>query len=287
MAKPATVFQFATDANFSAGAFSWSSTPTKVAPAAGLIAQGWVPTAKGAAQNFNWALNLLGQWCVYFDSGNWIDDITIDGTLTVGPTVPGLPPALTVNGNLDVNGTSDFSDDITLATDKTVNLIGLGKVNHGDKCISYYPINGFFDGSGTYSISQVSHTLRGTFSTVGGVYWLPLDGLKPGDRVKRIIVAWSSPVNAPSVQLVHNYFDTPLQLSCTQGSDDPSFTPVTLTEYAVDTPTVLKRYVVASGGLVGEIFARRAMLRITANQNSTVLYGISITYDSIDEVVEP
>lgn len=101
MPKPSTVFVWATDANYGAGAFSWSSTANKTAPVAGLIAEGWEPTEHPTAQNLNWNLNLIGQWITYFDLG------TYDGNWTV-------------NGNLTVTGTSTLTGNITAGADITV-----------------------------------------------------------------------------------------------------------------------------------------------------------------------
>jgi len=50
-------FDWATDTNYPAGSETWSATPTKVAPSAGVQADGFVPTDRPPAQWINWLFN--------------------------------------------------------------------------------------------------------------------------------------------------------------------------------------------------------------------------------------
>jgi hypothetical protein len=50
-------FNWATDVNYPAGAATWSGTTTKVAPAAGVQADGFRPTDRPPAQWINWLFN--------------------------------------------------------------------------------------------------------------------------------------------------------------------------------------------------------------------------------------
>lgn len=64
--RPTTLPDWATDTNYASGPAN--GTATKVVPNAGLIAQGYKPADEPGAQNFNWQLNLLGQWIAWVDS---------------------------------------------------------------------------------------------------------------------------------------------------------------------------------------------------------------------------
>jgi len=50
-------FDWATDTNYPAGSATWSATPTKVAPSAGVQADGYTPEDQPPAQWINWLFN--------------------------------------------------------------------------------------------------------------------------------------------------------------------------------------------------------------------------------------
>jgi hypothetical protein len=56
---PFNAINWATDANYPAGANTWSGTPTKVAPSAGVQADGFAPRDRPPAQWINWLFNSL------------------------------------------------------------------------------------------------------------------------------------------------------------------------------------------------------------------------------------
>lgn len=66
MTRPSSVPLWATDTNYTGGPAV--GTPTKTAPSVGLKAQGWDPADEPGAQNFNYQLNLLGQWADWLNS---------------------------------------------------------------------------------------------------------------------------------------------------------------------------------------------------------------------------
>jgi hypothetical protein len=70
MSKPADFPVAATDASYPAGAEPWSATDTKTEPTSGRQTEGYEPGAHLPAQEFNWYLNLLYLWIVWFDAYN-------------------------------------------------------------------------------------------------------------------------------------------------------------------------------------------------------------------------
>jgi hypothetical protein len=56
---PFNAINWATDVNYPAGADTWSGTPTKVAPSAGVQADGFAPRDRPPAQWINWLFNSL------------------------------------------------------------------------------------------------------------------------------------------------------------------------------------------------------------------------------------
>ena len=77
MAKPGTLFTWATDANYAAGTDPWAATATKVQPTSGKQAGGWLPEEPPPAQYFNWALNLLGQWVSFVNDELRSDTVSV------------------------------------------------------------------------------------------------------------------------------------------------------------------------------------------------------------------
>lgn len=112
-AKPASVPTWATDANYPAGAATYSATPTKVAPIATRRQRGWEPKKKPPAQVENYERNLIGQWCQYLNDGAFSGNHSVDGDFEVtGDT--------NLNGALEVGGTLTVADDAELEADLTV-----------------------------------------------------------------------------------------------------------------------------------------------------------------------
>lgn len=93
MSKPSDLPVWATDTDYPAGAEIWNGAPNKVEPTGGKQAEGWEPSERPAAEELNWWQNLVYQWCAYIDAGIWDGDLEVDG-------------------NLKVDGTSEFVDDI-------------------------------------------------------------------------------------------------------------------------------------------------------------------------------
>lgn len=233
--------------------------------------------------------------------------VVLGSTLSVGSTLdvtgvatfpggiggtPNFTGAVTMASTLGVTGLitatagMTANEDVNLAADKTINLVDDGKVNHGDKHMSFSPAGGVFlagagAGSGTQAVSGNQITFN--LSTAGDFYFLPLNGLKPGDRIKSVRVAWTSTAGAPTMILIHNTYTTPLQLAMTIGATEVSF-GVNLTEYTVDSPTALSNYNALPGAHADTFWARRATLKFEAGTNDTTIYAVDITYDSVDEV---
>lgn len=80
MARPTDpALLWASDTNYPAGGDTWSATPTKVVPSAGVIAAGSVPATKLPAQWFNALLHRLGLWGQYLEETTDPHDIAIGG----------------------------------------------------------------------------------------------------------------------------------------------------------------------------------------------------------------
>lgn len=161
----------------------------------------------------------------------------------------------------------DLTGDIEMTT---------GKVNHGDKYLGLPP-NGFFSGAGSGSPSVSSGALRYTLDTTGGTLTIPTN-LKPGDRIKSIRVAYTSPGGAPDVFVKWNSFASAYDVAVTIGSTETEFS-TSVTDYAVDTPEALA---IHENPTTNTLFAYSANIRIEAISNTTVIHGVSIVYDSID-----
>jgi len=127
-------FDWATDTNYPAGSATWSATPTKVAPSAGVQADGFAPEDQPPAQWINWLFNgiitagqaletSLGdgtiQWA--FDNSVAEADLTIptvQSALVAAPTT-GAVSLLALSGGLwtpvvsAVSGSDIVTGDIT------------------------------------------------------------------------------------------------------------------------------------------------------------------------------
>ena len=91
MTRPATpLILWSTDALYPAGAEAFSATSPRVAPVSGLIAQGWQPKQKPAAQNINYILRNFSDWI------GWAAE---DKTLAIAPPAWALEPGLTWTQN--------------------------------------------------------------------------------------------------------------------------------------------------------------------------------------------
>jgi hypothetical protein len=88
MPRPSIVPSHATNANYAGG--PEVGTPTKVAPDATIMGDGYRPGDEPGAQTFNYQINLLCQWIAWLAAGtldgNWefTGNVQVDGTLIVG-----------------------------------------------------------------------------------------------------------------------------------------------------------------------------------------------------------
>lgn len=101
MSRPTVSPDWATDANYAAGANPWSGTPTKSAPSAGKVQTGYVPAADDAAEEDNYILNNHANYIKYLDSGAvgtnlLVSDDFLGTTFTQNWTVSGTGTVATV-----------------------------------------------------------------------------------------------------------------------------------------------------------------------------------------------
>lgn len=89
MPKPTDPALWATDANFVAVGEDWDGEATKVAPSGGRLAEGWEPEMFPPAEEWNWWMNLVGQWTEYLDDGLLEGNHEIDGDLLVTGNISG------------------------------------------------------------------------------------------------------------------------------------------------------------------------------------------------------
>lgn len=94
-AKPTVVPTYATDANFTNGPAAIIGTPTKVAPSAGVRAEGHIPDTAPGAQHENYDRNAIGLWLTYLSDGDF------DGPLLLN-NADGRGAALTITQNDDL-----------------------------------------------------------------------------------------------------------------------------------------------------------------------------------------
>lgn len=210
--KPSTVFVWATDAAYGASANPWSTDPNKVAPVAGLIAEGWEPTEHPAADNLNWNFNLIGQWIDYIDAGVWDGDLEIDGRLHVNPTSPTAFPqfevsngttlleATTVVGTFTLTGSMVASGDVTAAD-----------YNHTTEFRATLPLVHNAASQNVGNTVNVPHKITSNgipfYFESGG---LGIIGLREGDVVTKVRVRYSgnAGLTLVSVNVKHYRHDT-------------------------------------------------------------------------------
>lgn len=274
MPKPTAVPTWATDVNYPAGAQSFSATPTKVAPSSGKQAGGLEPKEKPAAQYLNHILNLNGQWAAWLNalvgngSTNSIVQIASNGDLLNSNTLTQLVT---------------FGAGLVVPTGQDIELQGTAKINHADKWRSWSADGGSFSGGGTLSTTTTNNKIVRTFSDSTGVLHKPLDGLKPGDRIKAVYIMYTSPGGAPTVFLFPNdSYINDASLSTTLGATETSASAIKVSEYIVDSPLALDNRALAAT-LAGKFIGRHMLCKVTASSSGVALYGIAVRYDSIDE----
>jgi len=106
----ANPLRWSTDTNFAAGAYPWSSGPTKVAPSLGISAGGCVPGQQLPAQHFNYLQSNHGDWLTYLrdahfakQATNWPERASFANTSTVNSNLPlAWDPTQGVNGNTGI-----------------------------------------------------------------------------------------------------------------------------------------------------------------------------------------
>ncbi len=87
MSKPATILEWATDANFPAGADPWSAQPNKVEPAAAKVDVGRQPTELPPAEETNWWRSMVSRFVAHLVSMrllNWCADYVYTAVSATG-----------------------------------------------------------------------------------------------------------------------------------------------------------------------------------------------------------
>ena len=117
---------------------AWNTDETNnTEPSAGQKATGWEPNQQGVSDYMNWWMFLVYQWTQYLNDGELQGDVTIDGTLTVERSVPGLAPIITAVGNVAIDGDVAITGDVRYGTarskvlspsDGAYTTLGTGKI---------------------------------------------------------------------------------------------------------------------------------------------------------------
>lgn len=146
--KPTNLADWATDANYSSGAYV--GTPTKVNPSAGEFEQGHGPGAKTAAQKQNTWQSRVGLWIAY------LNDL-VTNTFALDPNV-----------SFQVSGT--------------------GKYKRGELVRHYVPAGGRASGGTFPQSGLGSLQYQGSWvpAAANNVLLVPLFGLQDGERIKKV-----------------------------------------------------------------------------------------------------
>jgi hypothetical protein len=122
MPKPSSLPEWATDANYPAGAEPEAGTPTKVPPSTNQDTVGWRPSQKPPATEWNWWMHKVYEWLAYVDAGIIDGDFQVTGeSLFEGPTV--FDDAVTANLGASAGLNAHFE------------VSGTGRYKHGDRTL--------------------------------------------------------------------------------------------------------------------------------------------------------
>lgn len=171
MPKPTDLPVWATDAAYDAPGEDWDTEDTKVEPSVERQEEGWEPESFPPAEELNWWQNLVYQWILYLDAGEFEGDVSIEGNLEVG-------------GRLDVVGDVATDGEFTYAT---------------PRFRSHYPTDAHAT-SGTFGVGVSSHTFVYTLSD-GGVVYIPVQGLRRGDELLSVMIQGAAVANNPTLTL--------------------------------------------------------------------------------------
>lgn len=206
--------------------------------------------------------------------------IEVDAAIAANYTL--TLPATVGAGLLQSTGAGALSFSYSLPNNQSLTLVGTAKINRGDSMLQLaHETLIFAGGGGTYSLStadSLTGQSLGTFSVGGGYGYIDAHGLKPGDRVKSVIVAYTTLAAAPTIVGMRGTYNGGFAWSTTVGTPG-TVGGVTFCTYTVDTPKAIG--VFAPGGGIPAT-SERLRLKVLANTDTTVIYGITLIYDSID-----
>ena len=245
-------FDWATDTNYPAGSETWSATPVKVAPSAGVQADGFTPEDRPPAQWINWLFNgivtagqdletavgdgsLQHAWARSEFLGSSTPHLDITGSfLRVGAATPAIP-MIVVN---EAGGEVFFGADLDLYTGKTLTLpsaaallvTGAGAGGRPKALIQTSGVGGetnLESGAFTPSVASVSGTgvvsgdvtaMSGHYIRVGQVVYFSLSfALDTNGWSGACVVTWNLPVSG-------SLTGTPIATVTTEELDATRFT---------------------------------------------------------------
>lgn len=193
-------------------------------------------------------------------------------------------PAAVAAGFMLVDGSGVVSFSYTLPTDQNITLQGLAKLNHGEKYFtvalkSMYTSTG--GGVGTISFSTDGNAnTTAVFNSADGIGFVDLPEIKPGDRIKRIIMCYTATTDPAVVNARYVSWTNHASFSITAGSVITD-AGKKYREYVVDVPTALGIYDPSAAPTV-PAFAQRAVLTINSDSTDLNVFAVTVIYDSVD-----
>lgn len=187
--------------------------------------------------------------------------LAFGGAASYTLTLPAAVPAVTSLVQMSNAGALTASN--ALATNQSVTVSGTGTYKHADHAFQQS-----FDGSictvGSLSTSAASNLILYTLSSGGGTAYIPIKGLKTGDRLKAVVLmgGFVSGTTEPTTSVIKNAAGTPSTVTTT-GSGTILAGARTLT---VDTP-----FSVAQGDLF--------WLKVITGASALNFYTLNVTYD--------
>lgn len=187
------------------------------------------------------------------------------GSSSYDITLPASLPASQSLMQMDASGNVTASN--TLATNQSVTVAGTGTFKHGDQTICHAPI-AMAVPVGAYAAEVTdgaSDFAQFNLTTGGGKAYIPLVGLRTGDRLKSVAVAGNATVS-PTLEIVEFVSATGLTRSYTTSGSFNGLGGITLT---LVTPITM-----AADGI-----HRYICVKILSGASEVDVYSIFFTYD--------
>lgn len=249
MAKPASVP-------------TWASAETNnTEPSSGQKASGWTTNQKGVSSYDNWYKNEVSKWLAYLDAGEWDDDLTVTGNLTVeGNTTLGDADTdtITVTGTATFAEPTTFQDEV-IATD----------YNHATEFVATLPA---MITPACVNVGMTAQDPR-TITASGTTWWyyspsLSLIGIRAGDVITKVRLRFSGNAGAAQVNCDVGHYRYDTSYAYTTG------TPSTSTAGHIEVvPEAGKNMIETHDTMLDMMF-----VRVSCADSGVVIEGIDISW---------